>query len=61
MADASTGRQLLVLFESAGGYALLETVAGSGSGSDLARLVEKAKVGDAELADFSKVVKLRAF
>ena len=48
---------LLVLFESASGYALLEAV----EGGDLAALKAEVQAAVTDLARFSKMVKLKAF
>ena len=49
--------QLLVLFESASGYALLEVA----EGGDAASLKADVQAAVTDLARFSKMVKLRAF
>jgi nucleolar protein 56 len=49
--------QLLVLFESASGYALLEVV----EGGDAASLKADVQAAVTELSRFSKMVKLKAF
>lgn len=49
--------QLVVLFESASGYALLEVV----ESGDLAALKAEVQAAVTDLARFSKMVKLKAF